>query len=417
MAAISRDFLFFSQIRGIVSWCSRNGIGRKAFMNCIRRLTRIQRFTLLALLFTATVIPSARAETLDSPIFSPVTPEVTAQGSSFTAIAEGYNSLYTNPAGFARGEGDFTLLSTQGSSYFVPTKKNRKSLSNVRNGEADSNLRNLITDNGFGLAGTGGIGYVGHNFGLGASGSLDVYGRDDSGGRESEVNVVYTWGIVGGIAYPFQLGPVTLSAGGDLRYMLRTEMRGVGLVEFMESEGDIPMDALSGEAIALDGGIIGEYGPLSLGFAMRDIGGTDFGYRSTGVDNLDEALTHKRGKGEESDDVYRIPMSTHLGLAYHPDLGELSRWLDPKIHAEYRKVWYAQERSSSLWRDLHLGAEIETLRFFKLRAGVNEGYFTAGAGMHLLFLDVNFAYFARETESYGGSEPNRGVTLEAAVRF
>jgi hypothetical protein len=260
------------------------------------------------------------------------------------------------------------------------------------------------------------MGYVGHNFGLGASVDMDIYGREETS-FDSEVDVVYTWGLVGGLAYPFRLGPVTLYAGGDLRYMLRTEMRDVGLVEFMASDGDIPMDALSGEAIALDGGVIGEYGPVSLGFSMRDIGGTEFSYRSSRVDNLDEALGHKRGRGDEIEDVHMIPMSAQLGLAYHPDLGGLSRFFDPKLHAEYRKVWYAEDRSSSPWRQLHFGAEIRTLRFLKLRAGVNQGYFTAGAGMHLLFLDLNFAYFARETESYDGSDPNRGFTMEAAIRF
>lgn len=48
------------------------------------------------------------AQTLDP--FAPENPSVMGRGGSFTANASGYNSFFTNPAGFA-GEGEFTLAS------------------------------------------------------------------------------------------------------------------------------------------------------------------------------------------------------------------------------------------------------------------------------------------------------------------
>jgi hypothetical protein len=48
------------------------------------------------------------AQTLDP--FAPESPSVMGRGGSFTATASGYNSFFTNPAGFA-GDGEFTLAS------------------------------------------------------------------------------------------------------------------------------------------------------------------------------------------------------------------------------------------------------------------------------------------------------------------
>lgn len=55
---------------------------------------------------------SAEGVYLDSPV--PVNPIVMGQGGSFTANAAGYNSLFKNPAGFAAGKGDVTVLSVNG---------------------------------------------------------------------------------------------------------------------------------------------------------------------------------------------------------------------------------------------------------------------------------------------------------------
>jgi len=55
---------------------------------------------------------AAEAVYLDSPV--PGNPLVMGQGGSFTANASGYNSLFKNPAGFAVGKGDITVLSLNG---------------------------------------------------------------------------------------------------------------------------------------------------------------------------------------------------------------------------------------------------------------------------------------------------------------
>jgi hypothetical protein len=76
-----------------------------------------------------------------------------------------------------------------------------------------------------------------------------------------------------------------------------------------------------------------------------------------------------------------------------------------------------QNKQPTIWTELHAGAEVKVLKFMKLRAGINQGYITMGAGMKLLFLDLNVSYFGREMSEWPGIDPSQGVAVEAAIRF
>ena len=75
------------------------------------------------------------------------------------------------------------------------------------------------------------------------------------------------------------------------------------------------------------------------------------------------------------------------------------------------------EDNGSFWTSLHVGAEVSFFSIFMLRAGLNQGYLTAGFGLHLVFFDLNVAYFGRELGSFAGAKQNPGLTAEVAFRF
>ena len=111
-------------------------------------------------------------------------------------------------------------------------------------------------------------------------------------------------------------------------------------------------------------------------------------------------------------------MSINTGIGYHPDFGILKWLIDPIFNIDYQHVLYADPNNTpSFWTELHAGTEIKVLKFLKVRAGINQGYITAGIGAKLLFLDVNMAYFTREMGEYAGVDPNSGMSLEIAIRF
>lgn len=383
----------------------------------------MKRHTLLILVVVLAATPLF-AETFDSPQFRPVTPEVTAQGDSFSAVARGYNALVTNPAGFAREGGSVTLLSATAQSYFIPNAEEIEALQTLTETPeaAIEDLEEIILNNGFGAAArVGALGLVGRRFGIGLLSDVDIYGRGRTTALGTTVDVASTYGLVGGYAHPFSLGMTTLNVGGAVKILRRAEIREVGLLDLLESvEGSdtIPATIYSGWGLGIDAGVLAERGPWSVSFVLQDIGRTRFAYRSTtGIEDFSEAWG---GSGEdEVSDTFAIPMSMTLGVGWDWEPPRFVRFFfDPMVHAEWRPVFYAQEENEgSFWTGLHVGTEVRVLRFIKLRAGINQGYGTVGIGAKVLFMDVNFAYFTRETGRYAGTRPNEGMALEVALRF
>jgi hypothetical protein len=66
---------------------------------------------------------------------------------------------------------------------------------------------------------------------------------------------------------------------------------------------------------------------------------------------------------------------------------------------------------------VHLGAELKILSVLSAWAGLNQGYFTFGAGLDLFVVEINASVFTRELGSYLGDRRSSGATLEVAIRF
>ena len=382
---------------------------------------------LLIMMFSLGSASVAFAEAKDSPLFQPVTAEVLAQGSSFTAVARGYNSLFTNPAGLARTGGSFTLLTIQPTAYFFPSSENIDALSSIASDPAGaiSNASDLILDNGIGISSDiGAIGIAGRRFGLALASDIDIYGRGGITALGTTVDVASTIGLVGGFAWPFAVGDDTLNVGGTVKILRRSEVRDVGLLDLLEAadgggESTIPVPVYSGPGFGFDIGALYERGNWTAGLSFRDVFGTGFAYGVTDTldpDAIGDVLLGERGSGDVSD-RYRIPMSMNLGVAWDPEPeGVLGFFFNPMLHFDYQNVFYS-ESDPSFWTKVHFGTEIETLRFLKLRAGLNQGYGTIGLGAKLLFIDLNLAYYTREMSENVGQAPNQALALEAAIRL
>ncbi len=120
-------------------------------------------------------------------------------------------------------------------------------------------------------------------------------------------------------------------------------------------------------------------------------------------------------------DRYVIPMDVSLGVAFHPVFGTFNKWLDPTIHVDLTDmvnvISGAVAGDTSIWNMVHLGTELRFLSVLSAWAGLNQGYFTFGAGLDLFVLEVNMSVFTRELGRYLGDRPSSGATLEVAIRF
>ena len=384
-----------------------------------------------AVLFLNVVIVAAMyadANVVYEPSFFPQSAEVMAQGGSFNANARGFYSLFSNPAAYAGAGASLTILSSMPWIYAFPSPAVAESVGALIKNPVSgiSGLNDLLTGPGFGAGGSFGLGYVGNSLGLGLICTADSFAwGPNTLGVNVDTNI--TVGFIGGFALPIPIGALTLKVGGDFRPMYRIRVPELGIATFASllsgDSGGSQIDApvFHGVGLAIDTGVIAEIGPLSAGIALRDLFGTTFRYSTSTVSEFLDAV--KAGSLPVGNDVtsenqrYLIPMTAQLGAAFHPRLGSISKIVDPIMHVNWEVPLGAATEAGSFWTSFHAGLEVGFFSILYLRAGINQGYLTAGAGFHLLFVDLNVAYFGRELGSFAGSRQNQAVTAELAFRF
>ena len=366
--------------------------------------------------------------------FLPISPEVMGQGGSFIANAHGYNALFYNPAGFAMESGSLTIAGTTAWVYANPARF-METMEGMAAGTEDEGsddpmggllgfVEEEITGGGVGFGFSEGVGFVGRGLGLGAVFNVDGYLQGPTLlGAEGSLDA--TLAFIAGLALPFNILGMRITVGGDVRPMIRVSASLSSADVFALAQGD-PMvalnsiNALHGFGLGFDLGTIIELGDLKFGLSIRDFLGTRFVYTQNTFEEIMTTLGDSGSlptDGAEMEDTHLVPMNVSLGVAWHLNFGGLNFLLDPTIHASLNDVIGVIRDSRSPWTLLHIGAELKLLRFMKLRAGFNQGYITLGAGAHLLFLDINFAFFTREMGKYIGDRPNSGLVAEASFRF
>lgn len=126
------------------------------------------------------------------------------------------------------------------------------------------------------------------------------------------------------------------------------------------------------------------------------------------------ATWHDLGNTTLSGDGARnsIPQSFSLGIAYRfPSLWLLS---SPRLTFDIDRLG---DPDVSTARRLHFGAEATLFRKFALRAGINQGYPTAGIGFRLGILDLEYAFFQREAGKVAGEKRDTSQVVTLGFQF
>jgi hypothetical protein len=392
-----------------------------------------------ALLLISAAIASAE-DVYMSP-FAPRSATILAQGGSFTAVARGYESLFTNPAGFASPRGSLTLMANPWlygnprdllisagaleapAGYDGPT-------TTFDDPTGFSDYLAYASKGGFGGGGSFGIGWAGRGIGLGLLSSTDVFvfGSPFPGGVKGYLQSDFAF--IGGLGFTLiDSKLITLKAGADLRPSIRfySPLTANTILDMLAGSssgtGENPLNntfMYSGSALAIDAGLQGTlFENLSFGLSIRDAFNTRYAMSSYPLgDWLFEAQYGSiPSDGAAAEDSYLVPMNISAGVGYHFDMGGLAWILDPTVHLELADPMGVIRDNKSPWALLHLGIDTKVLRFISLRAGLNQGYLTAGAGIKLLFIDLNVAAFTRELGRYAGDQPSSGFAMELAMRF
>ena len=162
------------------------------------------------------------------------------------------------------------------------------------------------------------------------------------------------------------------------------------------SSGDVEaavrdLDIVGGYGFAFDAGLTIGIGPLSVGALVRDYG-LEFAMQTTKVGTLiDEMMVPLEGT-----EPYILNPTLAVGSALQFNFGKV---LAPSLYVEAEDVLSLMDDGiEAVWTKLHAGAELKLFNFIALRGGLNKGWVSVGAGIDLLFLEIDAALFTEETE-------------------
>jgi hypothetical protein len=228
-------------------------------------------------------------------------------------------------------------------------------------------------------------------------------------------------GVVG-YAHTLSIGSMALHIGADVRPMAKYKLPFVAgdlisdLIQGTMISADYILEAPSFVAttVGFDLGAILDIGPLSVGISVRDLFNTRYQWYATNFNTLTTEMSMPEGEP-----VFEsfTPMSVNIGASFHPDFGKLSILLDPRFHVDIKNIAFVKEfyEDVGILDMINLGAEITVLKFLSARAGFSGGYFTAGVGAKLLFLEANIAAVVDAVSL--DEVTDFGVSAEIALRF
>ncbi|NCD06031.1 MAG: hypothetical protein EOL97_07920 [Spirochaetia bacterium] len=118
-----------------------------------------------------------------------------------------------------------------------------------------------------------------------------------------------------------------------------------------------------------------------------------------------------------------IPWSFDLGLSFAP---KVKGALKPSLAIDFIDCYglindaINQSRSpvqlkSDALASLHAGAQISLLNMLEVRAGISQGYKSFGAGLNLILLHLDFAYYWQEYGDVLGQSPSDAFSVKFSI--
>lgn len=194
---------------------------------------------------------------------------------------------------------------------------------------------------------------------------------------------------------------------------------------FLDLSPETDVYLYTGNSVSIDLGALYEFGvalPLPgtfrAGFALYDLFASDFEY--TFSSNLTENATDNEALIASEEASLRalygtVSTSYRFGLSYMlPGLPGLIK--ETGVSVDY--LGYSDPLvEQPFLAHVHLGAQVKITSLLALRAGLNQGYTTLGAGLDLGFMNVDYAYYGTEGGRLPGQVPvwNHQVQLAFGI--
>lgn len=324
-------------------------------------------------------------------------------GGAFTAVADDENAMFYNPAGLnsIKGFGRVELLNPL-AELSTNTIEFAQDLQDVADADTDAEQAALAADFLDKWLGEHVHARVSafpnvtfHNFGVGVlgQGAFDGEVHNPAGSNALRVRGGYdVAGLVSG-ALGFSPFGTMLRLGATGKFVRRELLdQSYTANDLVQQDGvDLDRDLRDGSGFGVDAGAILVLPlPLSpaVGATVQNIGDLDLG------------------------DAGTLPQQINVGVALRPPtpFGALT------LAADMVDVTKELGTDNDTAKRLHAGAELK-LPILSLRAGLNQGYFTAGTTIDLRVLKLAYAYSIEEIGAFAGQDPDRRHVAQISVGF
>lgn len=285
------------------------------------------------------------------------------------------------------------------------------------------NLKDQFPSGNLKAGATVGIGYLGKGFALGLFTQVDagIYTPEGKSILSATGRVTNTITLLGGLGF-------NLWDGFSLGFSVRPTIIGyanISPIDIMAQvvpglggtqSGDMFSTIFSngiykGFYVGVDVGALWDVGPFTFGLVVKDL----IPYQLT-YSRYDNPMFYWQDLGnfksaQAVSDSYQVPWGKiNLGFSWHPDLGNLSKLIDPRISVDlHDALGFLRYSDTDIHNTLHkwnwldlinVGAEVNLFGFMALRGGFNQGAWTAGLGLRLFVLDINTAFSARYKDGF-----------------
>ena len=119
----------------------------------------------------------------------------------------------------------------------------------------------------------------------------------------------------------------------------------------------------------------------------------DFGYQSM-ADSLD-----------------KVEPTLNLSFAISPNW----EFISSNIVIDFNDLIFMNGTDDSFGKRVNIGAEIGFWNRIFLRTGLHQGYWTAGAGINIWALRINYAYYTEELGAYAGQYSDQRHVIEVVI--
>ena len=381
--------------------------------------------------------------------YQPTFSRYNAMGQSGLAAAGRMDSFYTNPAALAEGRFGLNLPTVAVTMYnvqkLVSDEEAMTIFNSIVDGTAEDNAELALAEKMVNNLGSGyntlatidaGVGAAFGSFGLGANAQLKLHTLSNGSSNVANVTIVPEVNVAQTVALGLNIIKtdalkLQIGAAGHFVYKAYLKGQNAGTLSSLLSDEDADVEqqlvwntpVSGGYAVPIDFGVTLSLANDAIRFSAtaNNLNGT---YHMTSYDSAGTMMNTLTGETSvpegmenyeaKTSDAFEIetPWTLNFGFAFAPDI-----IFKPVITADLVDMLGMVENFSSetfraedLLLHLNAGAEISVL-CFNLRAGVNRGYMSVGAGVGLLGMRVDATYGWQEFGAELGDKPVDSFTI------